>query len=395
VKLLVVSHLYPSPAQHHPLFVHEQVRELRAAGVEARVLCPTPYAPRVLWSVPRLRERGQRPLAAQIEDVPVAYPRVVAIPRKVLFARAGDLYYAGLRPFVPALRRRGCDLIHAHPAFPDGAAAVRLAHDLGVPLVITVHGADAHHSLAGGGAVAARTIATLRAAAAVVTVSAVLAERLADAVPAERLYVIPNGVSGADGQVKPADLLPGRRLIVSVGRLAPGKGHEQVLAALALLGDAYGDVHYAVAGTGPLARQLARRADELGLGARVHWLGHLPQGEAFALMARADVFALPSSPEGFGLVHAEAMRQGTPTIACAGEGPASFIADGTSGLLVPSGNVAALAATVARLLDDPVAAGKIGAAGQRAVAALTWAENARRQLDVYRLVLGERGGDSA
>ncbi len=60
------------------------------------------------------------------------------------------------------------------------------------------------------------------------------------------------------------------------------------------------------------------------------------------MMARADVFALPSAPEGFGLVHLEAMTQGTPVIGCLDQGPADFIEDGVSGHLVPYGDVEAL-----------------------------------------------------
>jgi teichuronic acid biosynthesis glycosyltransferase TuaC len=390
VKVLVISHMYPSPAHPHPLFVHDQVRELRTAGVDAWVLCPTPYAPRALWRVSRLRERGTRPRMTVLDGVPVAYPRVFGIPRKILFARSGDLYYAGLRRGLAALARRGFDLVHAHPALPDGAAAARLAHRLDLPLVITVHGADAHVSLSGGGSVAAATERALRQAAAVVAVSQVLAARLAGVVPAERLHVIPNGVVVPEQPAAADDFLPGRRVVLSAGHLVESKGHLDVLDAIARLGAGYDNVHYVVVGEGPLRDRLATRAADLGLGERLHLLGQLDQARAFALMARADVFALPSSPEGFGLVCAEAMAQGTPVIACHGEGPETFIADGQSGVLVPPHDVKALADALAELLDDRERAAALGAAGRRAVAALTWEANARRQLEVYEQVLAAR-----
>jgi glycosyltransferase involved in cell wall biosynthesis len=100
-------------------------------------------------------------------------------------------------------------------------------------------------------------------------------------------------------------------------------------------------------------------------------------------MARADAFVLPSAPEGFGLVYAEAMAQGTPVIACRGEGPDDFVEDGVSGLLVPPHDAGAVARAIALLLDDRATAARLVQAGHAAVAALTWQRNAERQLEIY------------
>ena len=93
-------------------------------------------------------------------------------------------------------------------------------------------------------------------------------------------------------------------------------------------------------------------------------------------MARADVFALPSWDEAFGLVYTEAMTQGTPVIACRGEGPEDFIDDGVSGYLAPVRDAGALAGIIAEVLDDPAAAAAVGDAGSAAALALTWERNA-------------------
>jgi len=115
-------------------------------------------------------------------------------------------------------------------------------------------------------------------------------------------------------------------------------------------------------------------------------LGWRPHDEVLALMARADAFVLPSAPEGFGLVYAEALAQGAPVVACRDEGPADFVVDGDSGLLVPPGDEAAVAAAVARLLDDRDEAARLTAAGRRVVGELTWRRNATRQLEIYEEV---------
>jgi glycosyltransferase involved in cell wall biosynthesis len=156
-----------------------------------------------------------------------------------------------------------------------------------------------------------------------------------------------------------------------------------VLRALARLQGAHDDLHCAIAGEGALRRRLITLTADLGLDERVHFVGQLEPGDLLAMMARADVFAQPSAPEGFGLVHLEAMTQGTPVIACLDQGPADFIADGVSGFLVPYGDVDALTAVLSTVLADPVAATAVGEAGRSVAASFTWERNARCMLDIY------------
>jgi glycosyltransferase involved in cell wall biosynthesis len=389
VKVLVVSHLYPSPARAGSLFVHEQVLALRDLGLAVSVVSPTAYAPRPLQVNDRLRARGATPQAAKIDGVAVRYPRVLLLPRRLLFQRSGDLFYRGLRPLLPGLRAEGFDLVHAHQALPDGASARLLAADLGVPYVVTVHGGDVNVNLARPGAVRDRTVGALRGAAAVVGVSGAVTTRLAGIVPTDRLHTVPNGVTGLE-PVAPCDFSPGRPLVLSVANLYASKGHAAVLDALARLAPTHGDIVYAVVGDGPQRKPLESRARKLGLSARVRFLGWRAHDDVLALMARADAFVLPSAPEGFGLVYAEAMAQGTPVVACRGEGPADFVDDGESGLLVPPRDAGAVATAIARLLDDPATAARLAAAGRAAVAGLTWRCNAERQLAIYERVLATR-----
>ncbi len=393
MRLLVVSHLYPSPGVDRALFVHQQCVALQRLGSDLCVISPTPYAPRVLWFSDRLRRRGSRPREAVLDGVPVTYPRFVQPPRRILFDRLGDFAYGRVRR-LPCLDGRRYDVVHAHQALPGGAVAARLGRDLALPYVVTVHGADVNQGLPAGGAVAARTAEVLRGAAAVIVVSNALARRLAAFVPLDNVHVVQNGGPADGPPARPADFLPGRRIVLCAGRLIAGKGLEEVVRALARLPRELGEVHCVIAGDGPLRPRLEALATELGLGERVHLVGWLPYDELLAMMARADVFALPSAPEGFGLVHLEAMTQGTPVIACRDQGPADFIEDGVSGYLIREGDVGALTGVVAHVLADPERAGSIGEAGRSVAASFTWERNARRMLDIYaEIVAGVSGGD--
>lgn len=382
MKVLVVSHLYPSPESDRQLFVHEQCVALRELGVEVRVLSPTPRTPRVLWFSPRLRRRGRRPQQAVRDGIRTDFPRFPQPPRRILFDRLGDIAYRSVKS-LPWISEGGFDLAHAHQALPDGAIAAHLSRDLGVPYVVTMHGTDVNVALPGGGAAAARIADVLRGAAAVVVVSPTLARKLGGFLTLDNVRVVENGGPSSAGPVRPADFLPGKRLILSAGRLVPGKGLELVLRAFARLYDELPDVDLAIAGDGPLRRRLATLAAESGIPSRVHFLGNLEHERLLAMMSRADVFALPSSPEGFGLVHLEAMSQATPVIGCLGEGPADFIEDGVSGYLVPSDDADRLSDVLASVFADRDGAAAVGEAGRAVAASYTWERNARRMLEIY------------
>ena len=387
MKVLVVSHLYPSPGVERHLFVHEQILALRELGVAARVLSPTPCVPRILWRDPRQKRRGKKPRRAVRDGIAAEYPRVLQPPRRLLFDRLGDLAYYSVRR-LPSLRNGGYDLLHAHQALPDGALAQRLAADLGVPYVVTVHGADVYQHFRLGGGVERRAKDVLAHADAVMANSSAVAGLLAGVVAPERLTVVLNGTTGLGREVKPAaDYLPGEPLVLTVGYLIERKGLRELIAAVGRLRRDGRRVNLAIVGDGPLRGALAAQAEADGVADAVHFLGRVPHERVLALMARADVFALPSWDEAFGLVYTEAMAQSTPVIAGKCEGPEDFIEDGVSGYLAPVRDAGALAGIIARVLDDPVAAAAVGAAGKAAALALTWERNARLTLGVYEKVL--------
>ncbi len=387
MRVLVVSHLYPSPGVERHVFVHEQVLALHALGVEAQVLSPTPWVPRVLWRDARQKRRGQKPRQAVRDGIRAEYPRVLQPPRRLLFDRLGDLAYYSVRR-LPSLRDGHYDLLHAHQALPDGALAQRLAGDLGVPYVVTVHGADVYQHFRRGGAVERRAKDVLSSAAAVMANSSAVAGLLADVVAPERLTVVLNGTTGLGREVQPAaDYLPGEPLVLTVGYLIERKGLRELVAAVGRLRAGGRRVDLAVVGDGPLRDALAAQAEADGVSAAVHFLGRVPHERVLALMARADLFALPSWDEAFGLVYTEAMAQGTPVIAGKGEGPEDFIDDHVSGYLAPVRDAGALAGIIAEVLDDPAAAAAVGAAGRAAALALSWERNASLTLGVYGKVL--------
>lgn len=184
----------------------------------------------------------------------------------------------------------------------------------------------------------------------------------------ERVRVLPNTVDErlAPGPASPAlrerlKLGPGP-VLLAVGRLSAGeryKGHELVFAALPELRARFPDLVYAVAGEGDDRTRLEARAGELTGGeSAVRFLGYVPDDDLADLYRLADLFVMPSSEEGFGIVYLEAAACGLRVIGGAGGGSGDAIPAGV-GTIVDPADHAGLIEAVVRLVGqgrvDPAA----------------------------------------
>jgi glycosyltransferase involved in cell wall biosynthesis len=178
-----------------------------------------------------------------------------------------------------------------------------------------------------------------------------------------------------------------------VGRLDERKGLPTLLAAWShLLRLAWPTPPLLrIAGDGPLREHVRRWQQRLSHPGTVELLGWTEEMPAFH--ASLTVLAVPSRYEGFGLAAAEAQAAGRPVVAAAASSLPELVRHGETGLLVPGGHPALLAAALARLLADPALARRLGAAGRR------WIEtrfSRQRMLDRLEELLHaagvERGG---
>jgi glycosyltransferase involved in cell wall biosynthesis len=162
----------------------------------------------------------------------------------------------------------------------------------------------------------------------------------------------------------------GAPLIISVARLFRGKGHFELLGALALVKRNYPNVRIAIVGSdypaGSGTTQLLKEhARELGVGENIVFTGQ--RSDIAPLLAACDVFALPSFEEPFGLVFVEAMAMKRPVVALTNGGTPEVVEHGKCGLLSPPGDIDALAANLLRLLGDPALRAQFGEYGRSRV----------------------------
>ena len=186
----------------------------------------------------------------------------------------------------------------------------------------------------------------------------------------ERVRVLPNTVatSFAPRQPRRADVvqrhkLAGKRVILTVGRLASTeryKGHDRLIRALPDIAADVPEAVYLIVGSGPDLPRLAALAQALGVAGRVVFAGQVPADELPDYFALADVFAMPSTGEGFGIVFLEAAASGLPVIAGDADGSADALADGAIGTLIDPASQdelvrASVAALQGLLPNDPAA----------------------------------------
>jgi len=161
---------------------------------------------------------------------------------------------------------------------------------------------------------------------------------------------------------------PESLLVGTVGMCRPEKNQEVLLTMMRRLRVARVDAHLVIAGDGPLRAQLERRAAELEIADRVHFLGAIE--DVRPVLAALDIFMLPSSAvESFSNAALEAMAMGRPVILSNIGGAREMIEDGVEGYVVNPGELAArLPAIVAALYADPRKRKQMGvAARNRAV----------------------------
>ena len=348
----------------------------------------------LLLLLPALRERGFDIRVVMLhEDEPGAHEFAsrlgaggVPVEKLRLTRALSPTVLARLRR---SIRRQRPAILHTHLVHADfhGLPAGWLAR---IPVLIsTKHGFNPFRD-GRAFAVADRTVARL--ADVHIAISRGLASYLAEreGFSEESFEIVHYGIEAGPEPPPPS----GDPRLAIVGRLIPIKGHDVLLRAVAAVRRELPQVTLRIAGDGPLEHELRATVGELGLEDGVTFLGRVaPVAPAFE---DAQVVVVSSFGEGFGMVALEAMERGRPVIASAVGGLPEIVEDGRTGLLVPAGDVDALAAAILELVRDPERAAAMGSAGRaRALAYFSQDRCTDRIEALYRAALRLRKSSQA
>ncbi len=328
-------------------------------------------------------------LAALAPDFQQAGARVVSLPlRKVFWSLSTISAFTGL------IRQEHFDIVHVHSqeAGLVGRALAYLAgarHILYTPQTIDIRRAGWHW-----------LYALLEVILSVIT-ERIISVNEADrrrlirwGIPAAKVVAIPNGIDLArfSTPVDPAALRKKlgmsveRPLVMQVGRLSPQKDPFAFVEGARRILERHPEAQFALVGKGPLQEELASRIAALGLSQQVFMAGW--QDDAWQLMAAAEVITLTSRWEGTPYSLLEAMACAKPVVATAVNGCPEIVLHGETGFLAPAGDLEAWVAGVARLLEQPAQAARMGQRGRQWVEEKFSTDKMGKQIEaLYRQVL--------
>jgi phosphatidylinositol alpha-1,6-mannosyltransferase len=351
-RTLVVTNDFPPRVGGVQAYVSDLVRHLPAD----RVVVVAPNWP------------GWRDHDAELAFAVHRWPSTVLWPTAELARRVASL-----------ARRHQADVVLFGHGWPLPLLGPRLRRRMGTPYAVLTHGAEVWQACVP--ALTGPMRRALEGAAAVTGVSRFTSASIRASLGLARPFeVLPPALDherfhpGVDGSaVRSRFGLEGRRVVVSVSRLVPRKGHDVLIRAMPDVARVVPDAALLIVGAGPYRGRLDGLAADAPPGSVV-FAGEVPREELPASYAAGQVFAMPCRSrwgglevEGFGIVFLEAAATGRAVIAGRSGGAAEAIVDGTTGLLVESGEPKAVALAMVALLDDLPRAERFGRAGRARV----------------------------
>ncbi len=364
-----------------------------AEANEIKVISPSPYCPPLYGfsEYTRFRRLARHDSENGVE---VFYPRFIVGPGRSLYYTEAISYYLGIRRQADALKKSfDFNIIHAHFTYPDGVAAALLGQRYGVPVVTTEH-APWHPNWMDKSAIVRRqAVWAARASTFQIAVSRSVRDTIVHFTgEPEKVRVIPCGVDGAAFTSLNNGKRPDPNQILYVGFINFNKGIDTLLKAMLQVTDHQPEAKLVIVGgsffhnTRLQEQRLRCMAHDLGLDNHVEFVGPQSPDEVARYMRESALLVLPSHAESFGTVLVEALASGTPVVATRCGGPEDIVNERV-GLLIPKGNVDALASAIDRVLRrraeyDPATLRSY------ALANFSWERVAHRVTDLYAEAIG-------
>lgn len=363
-RVLYVVSLFPSWSE---TFIVREIRTMIDHGIDVRIVSlkrpsdslvqadaaalldrvrQPQRLPAALWNVLRaLFTHPLRVTGAATAIVADTWRTPLVLLKSLVALARGLEHLQWLRRFAP-------QFIHAHWSTYPSTAAWVLSRAIGCPFGFTCHAHDVfvnRHMLP-------RKIDDAALAVTISQHNIDWLDRNVSSLALRKLEIVHCGVDLEQIVWHPQGRAGNR--ILGVGRLAPEKGFDTLIEALALLHAGGTSFHCTLIGEGPSRKTLQTLIERHGLHAQVELAGALPQEAVRAALNEATVFALPcqiaanGSRDGIPVALMEAMAAGCPVLSCPVSGVPELIGDGVHGLLAPERDAAAFARALKRLLQD-------------------------------------------
>lgn len=366
MKVLLCKGRFAGPISGADETLMAYATQLKAAGVDVKVAVLYPASPRDPYFL-RLREAGvpvsciarNSPLGRAMQLLKRRVPHLPAGPRQMLQKAAGRVSMHYVELCKKYFQRSGANVIHVMTPDPAVMAMIRAAHDVGIPVLYQELGTP--DFLPALGVYYEMLAEVLPLCDEVAALSPELARRFSEmfARPSSVLPILVEEPPPAE-RAAPHGVTFG-----FAARMEYGKAPRSLVDAFAIVCRRTGGVSLRMAGGGPQQQEVELHARALALDGRCSFAGtYSGAAERSAFMRRIDVFVLPSLAEGTPNGIIEAMAHGLPVIASAVGGIPDAVSPDMA-ILVPPGDVTALADAMTRLAEDHARREEMGRAARR------------------------------
>lgn len=284
------------------------------------------------------------------------------------------------------------DLTHSFFTVPCGFLSMLLKWEFGLPYVVSLRGSDVPgysnrfpliYALAKPGF---RLI--WKKAAAVVSNSEGLKELALKTNPKQKIDTIPNGIDTEKFKPDENDDSERYTFVITPGasRLTARKGLVYLLEAVSELAKNYSGIRVEIMGEGDEKENLEKKAADLKIEGKVHFLGRIPREKTPGYYREADLFVLPSLNEGMSNAMLEALASGLPILATDSGGIKELVKDGQNGYIIEMKNAADIAAKIRKLLLNPPLRKKMGEESRKKALEMNWSKVAEEYGKLYKKV---------
>jgi L-malate glycosyltransferase len=307
----------------------------------------------------------------EIHRVPVFYRRNA---ETATFLSMASYFPSSLIKGIALCRNKKFDVINSHFAIPTGPSAVILSKIFRIPHVLSIHGGDIfdpskrlspHKSWGLHGLV--QNI--INSSDTVLPQSSNTEQNTRKFYRIKKpIRIIPHAIKRPAFEVRerqPLGFSTDDILLITIGRLIPRKAIHHLITMISRINDK--KVKLMIVGDGPERQSLEGYVARLGLTQRVLFTGWIAEEQKFQLLNIANVYVSSTLHEGFGLIFCEAMACGLPIVTFDNGGHTDFLIDGSSGFLVPAGDLDTLRERVEILAHRPDLRGLFGSFNKRLV----------------------------
>jgi glycosyltransferase involved in cell wall biosynthesis len=356
MHVLLVTSYYLSPESPITgIFFHEQALALHKAGHKVGVL----VTPRLSVTRAYIKRKGIGALRSTIlesdyfTDFPVYRMHFGWFPRPFPFVVAPLVAQAGFKAFEQYVKAHGRpDVIHAHNIFYGGSLGARLSEKYQIPMVLTEYSSSFLEGLVIFPGQPRIIQYTLRASKANLVCGSSLIAPLHKYAPEQQIEMI-GCVVDTDFFTPSHETIPDDpfKFVVIAQLKERRKGFDILLKAFHQAFQTNERVQLYIRGHGPLRGELDRLIAELGLENQISFLTRMTKEELRDLIRQSHCLVSSSLVETFGVSVAEAISCGKPVVSTISGGPEDFVTE-RSGILIPAGDVDALAQAMRRMVDE-------------------------------------------